>query len=157
MLNLQPLPNEGGFYRETHKSHGLINISSLPDGDKSDRAMATCIYYMITESGYSRLHKLPTEEIWHFYLGDPIEQLQLFPDGSSQIITIGNDLKKGELPQLVVSKNIWQGSRLKQGGTFALVGATMSPGFEFEDLIMGNEKLLKEAYPSIKGLISKYV
>lgn len=155
MLDLKPLPGEGGFYRETWKSAEKLETGCLPGHYKTSRVFSTCIYYLLIPDSFSALHALPTEEIWHFYLGDPIEQLQLFPDGSGKIVEIGNDFSAGQTPQVIVPKGVWQGSKLKKGGKFALVGTTMSPGFEFEDYLPGNKVELLRKYPSFANLINQ--
>lgn len=152
-LDLKPLPEEGGFYRETYKSNYFIEKASLNGGAGEQRPIHTCIYFLIINGGFSALHRLPSDEIWHFYLGDPIEQLQLFPDGSGQIIEIGSDLFAGQTPQILVPQNVWQGSKLKAGGKFALVGTTMSPGFEFEDYEAGQIDELIKLYPEFVSQI----
>lgn len=153
LLDMQPLPVEGGYYRETWKSADTPATACWPGLYTSSRALSTCIYYLLTPDSFSALHALPTEEIWHFYLGDPIEQLQLLPDGEGKVVTIGNNLTAGQIPQVVVPRGVWQGSRLKQGGKFALVGTTMSPGFEFEDYLPGNKEELLLRYPDFDHFI----
>jgi predicted cupin superfamily sugar epimerase len=109
----------------------------------------------MTADSFSALHRLPGDEIWHFYLGDPIEQLQLSPDGSGKIIEIGNNLLAGQVPQIIVPGDVWQGSKLKAGGKFALVGTTMSPGYEFEDYEAGERDELILQYPEFSSIISQ--
>jgi predicted cupin superfamily sugar epimerase len=157
LLDLKPLPGEGGFYRETWKSPEIVNSGSLPANYKEKRSFSTCIYYLLTPDSFSALHALPTEEIWHFYLGDPIEQLQLFPDGTGKVVEIGNDFLACQIPQVIVPKGVWQGSRLKNGGKFALVGTTMSPGFEFEDYLPGNKEELLQKYPDFGHFINQLI
>jgi predicted cupin superfamily sugar epimerase len=142
-LGLQPLLMEGGWFCETYRSTARI-------GDKS---LATAIYYLITPTSFSRLHRLPSDELFHFYLGDPVEQLQLFPDGAGQVVTLGADLAAGQRPQALVSAGVWQGSRLMPGGRFALLGTTMSPGFEFADYEDGDRDQLSVAYPTWRSQI----
>ena len=154
LFDLKPLPGEGGFYRETWKNPDSLQPNCLPDGYQGIRSFSTCIYYLLTTDSFSALHALPTEEIWHFYLGDPIEQLQLFPDGSGKVVEIGNDFSTGQTPQVIVPKGVWQGSKLKKGGKFALVGTSMSPGFEFEDYLAGNKENLLCKYPEFSILIN---
>ena len=79
------------------------------------------------------MHVLASDEIFHFYLGDPVEMLQLHPEGRSALITLGPDLSKGQQVQLVVPAGVWQGSRLVEGGKVALLGCTVTPGFDFAD------------------------
>lgn len=155
-LNLVPLPGEGGYFRETFKSAEMLIGSCLPQFYKQERSLTTCIYYMITRESFSAMHALPTEEIWHFYLGNPVEQLQLLPDGTGRKIRIGSNILEGHQPQVIVPAKAWQGTRLVEGGEFALFGTTMSPGFEFQDYTPAIKEDLIKQYPLFKNEISKY-
>ena len=143
-LNLEPLPMEGGWFRETYRSANQVG----------DKALATAIYYLITPTSFSRMHRLPSDELFHFYLGDAVEQLQLFRDGAGRILTLGADIAAGQQPQSLVPAGTWQGTRLCYGGQFALLGTTMSPGFEFTDFEAGDCDELTKAYPSWRELIA---
>lgn len=155
LFDMKPLPGEGGYYSETHRSSHVLEPSSLPEDYNSERSLSTAIYYLLTPDTKSLLHRLPTNEIYHFYLGDPVKMLQLFPDGTSQSIVIGQDLNKGECVQVNVPKDVWQGSYLIEGGKFALMGTTMAPGFDFADHEIGDRPVLINNYPSQKELIEK--
>jgi predicted cupin superfamily sugar epimerase len=111
---------------------------------------------MITPETFSALHRLPGSEIFHFYLGDPAIMLQLLPDGSSRTITLGSDLASGQQPQVVVLGGVWQGCKLALGGKFALMGTTMSPGFDYADYENGNGDELIAQYPGAAELIRQY-
>lgn len=147
MLKLEPLPREGGFFREIYRSHTLIPGTNPP------RALATSILYLLTPATFSALHMLPSDETWHFYLGDPVEMLLLRQDGTSEIFTLGHDIENGQKVQLTVPTGVWQGSRLVDYGSFALMGTTMSPGFDFFDYIPADRELLIEKYPAREKLI----
>src|SRR5918912_1512770 len=101
-LKLRPLPLEGGYYRETYRSSLELPAAVLTPHYAATRAAATAIYYLLTPETYSALHRLPTDEVFHFYLGDPVEMLQLWPDGSGRTELLGPDLAGGQRPQLVV-------------------------------------------------------
>ncbi len=151
LLDLKPHPDEGGFFKETYRSDEIIkNISDRYNGQ---RTYGTCIYYLLTPDTFSSIHKLNSDEIFHFYIGDAVEMLQLFPDGNGKIITIGNDLESGIMPQVIVPMNVWQGSRLKKGGQFALLGTTVAPGFEYQDYENGKRNELISSYPEFFDLI----
>jgi len=156
-FNLEPLPGEGGYYRETYRSQSYFNDDCLPGEIQGRHAFSTCIYYLITPDSFSHLHRLPSDEIWHFYLGDPVEQLQLFLNGNGNLLTIGNDLGNGESPQVIVRELVWQGTKLKEGGQYALLGITMSPGFNFSDYEAGNVNQLINKYPGFKNEIIKLI
>jgi predicted cupin superfamily sugar epimerase len=145
---------EGGWYIQTYKSQETIPRDGLNQRYPAARATGTAIYYLLEPSTFSEMHRLKSDEIFHFYMGDPVEMLQLWPDGSAQVVILGTDLAHGHLPQLVVPKDVWQGSRLIPGGSFALLGCTVSPGFEFEDYESGARQALTSQYPSHQEMIS---
>ena len=99
---------------------------------------------------------LPTDEIYHFYAGDPVTMLQLHPNGEGELLTIGNDLTRDEIPQVVAPKHCWQGAKLKKGGAFALLGTTMAPGFDFEDFVEPDVDILCSTYPEYTKQIKKF-
>ena len=154
-FKLSPHPHEGGYYAETYRSEHKLAKSCLPECYETDRPLSTAIYYMLTPDTRSVLHRLPTDEVYHFYLGDPVLMLQLFPDGTSKHIILGHDIDDGQSLQVIVPKNVWQGSLLMKGGNFALMGTTMSPGFEFSDNTIGERASLLNKYPDQESLIMK--
>lgn len=153
-LKLQPHPVEGGFFRETYRSTESLPQSVLPK-NPGDRSLCTAIYYLLTPQTVSAMHQLPTDEIFHFYLGDPVEMLQLWPGGTAKQLVLGSNLLAGQLPQTVVPGGVWQGTFLIPGGRFALLGATMAPGFDYVDYRSGNREELQPLYPEVAGLIEK--
>jgi len=153
LLNLKPHPKEGGYFVETYRSDEMIPEEALPKRYRDNRSYATAIYYFLTPESFSTLHRLKSDEIFHFYFGDPVEMLQLSPDGSGKIIILGSDLLNGMKPQINVAKGVWQGGRLLLGGKFALLGTTVSPGFEFMDYEVGQRECLVESYPQFQNLI----
>ena len=102
---------------------------------------------------FSTIHRVASDEIFHFYLGDPVEMLQLWPEGSGKVVVIGADVENGMAPQVVVPRGVWQGSRLLGKGSFALLGCTVSPGFDFADYENGSRHLLIRAYPQYSEMI----
>ena len=153
--NLEPLPGEGGYYIQTYRANETIPKSALPKRYENERAFGTAIYYLLTPDTFSALHRLPSDEIFHFYLGDPVIMLQLFPDGTSNTIRLGQNILKDHNLQVVVSQNTWQGTYLDNGGKFALLGTTMAPGFEFSDMELGDREYLTLRYPNRKALINR--
>ncbi|SNT01322.1 hypothetical protein SAMN05421770_103457 [Granulicella rosea] len=134
MLGLMPHPREGGWYVRTYEASETVELARYP----SARRTGTAIYYLLEPNTFSEMHLLASDEVFHFYAGDPVEQIQLFPDGTGLRVVIGNDLAGGARPQVVVPHGVWQGARLVPGGTWALLGCTVSPGFEFEDYTAGD-------------------
>jgi predicted cupin superfamily sugar epimerase len=153
LLNLEPHPCEGGWFRQTWRSDEEIPQAALPLRYSAARAAGTCIYYLLEPGTFSEMHRLASDEIFHFYYGDPVEMLQLLPDGSGRTVILGNDLARGQTPQLVVPKNVWQGSRLTHGGQIALIGCTVSPGFDYVDYETGRRDDLTRTYSQFADLI----
>ncbi len=153
LLRLKPHPEEGGYYIESYRSAESIPGHLLSARYKGERSLATAIYYLLTPLTFSVIHRLQTDEIFHFYLGDPVEMIQLRPDGSGETHLIGTDLSAGMRPQIVVPKGVWQGARLLPGGRFALLGTTVSPGFEFSDYEKGERDSLLRSYPRFSSQI----
>jgi predicted cupin superfamily sugar epimerase len=156
LLQLEPLAGEGGFFRETYRSRWQVSAEYLPDGIRGSRSIGTAIYYLITPDSFSELHRLPGTEVFHFYCGDPVIMLHLCPDGSSKTITLGSDLQNGQQPQVIVRGHVWQGSRLAPGGQWALLGTTMSPGFDRSDYEQGDREQLIGEYPGATDRIREY-
>lgn len=141
ILNLQPHPVEGGYFREIYRGERIIASYG------GTRSLATTIYYLLKPGHVSELHILPGDEIFHFYLGSPVRMLQLWPDGTGKELVLGNDLLAGQVPQLVVPAGVWQGTRLVGDDGFALLGATMAPGFDYADYGSGSRAELTAKWP----------
>jgi uncharacterized protein len=154
LLGLAPHPREGGWYVRTYEASEVIAAEAFEDRRyASGRRTGTAIYYLLEPDTFSEMHRLKSDEVFHFYAGDAVEMLQLLPDGSGRREVIGNDLAKGERPQVVVGRGVWQGSRLVEGGKWALLGCTVSPGFEFEDYEEGGRVALSEEWPEFAAMI----
>ena len=152
-LGLAPLPEEGGFFAETYRSPVQIPADCLPRRYTGSRSAGTAIYYLLTPDTFSALHRLPGDEIYHFYLGDPVDLFLLSTDGRGEVITLGQDLEVGMQLQTVAPGGAWQGSRLRDAGRFALLGTTMAPGFAFEDFELGDREALLREYPAFTDWI----
>ena len=147
------LPGEGGFYVETYRCRDKLAQANLPAGYTGDRNLSSAILYLLTPDTFSALHRLKSDEIFHFYLGDAVTMLQLHPDGSSDVITLGQDIMADQCVQVTIPANCWQGCFLNEGGKFALMGTTVAPGFDFADFELGHREELLEQFPSQRHLI----
>jgi len=152
---MKPLPYEGGYYTETYRCDEKIAQAALPTRYSSEKNFSTAILYLLTPDTFSAFHRLRSDEIFHFYLGDSVTMLQLHPDGSSEVTTLGQDIMKGQRVQVTVPKNSWQGCFLNEGGRFALMGCTVAPCFELEDFELAQRKELLKQYPGQRDLILK--
>lgn len=154
-LDLKPLPWEGGYYRETWRSDVIIPQKGLGSAYSGSRSAGTSIYYMLTPDTLSKMHRLPSPETFHFYMGDAVEMLLLHPDGADQTITFGQDISAGQHLQFTILGNTWMGGRLVAGhqNGYALMGTTVAPGFDFNDLEMGTTDALLDAYSGPSDMI----
>lgn len=154
-LRLEPLPVEGGWFRQTYCSAEHIPQDGLPARYLEAKPLGTAIYFLLTNDPdcFSALHLLPTEEIYHFYLGDPVEMLLLHLGGRSEHILLGHDVLGSQCVQFTVPRGVWQGSRLISGGRFALMGTTMAPGFTPSDFTGGDREELLREFPAESEMI----
>ncbi|MFI8188342.1 cupin domain-containing protein [Streptomyces sp. NPDC085946] len=136
---LEPIPREGGRFRQTWA--GPERADGRPEG--------TAVVALLTAGpdDFSALHRLPSDEIWHFYLGDPLELLLLAPDGTSRTAVLGPDVLGGQHVQLTVPAGTWMGGRVAAGGAWTLFGCTMAPGFTYEGYEHGDAAELTERHP----------
>ncbi len=155
ILGLEPLKVEGGLFAQTYKSPDRVQQEALPSRYAGSHPMGTAIFYLYTgdPDSFSAVHRLPTDEIYHFYLGDPVEMLLLYPDGKSQRVILGSDIINGQKVQFVAPQGVWQASHLLPEGKFALAGTTMAPGFDNSDYEGGDLDFLVQQYPQEAELI----
>lgn len=147
LLKLDPHPIEGGSFRQTWAAAGGLH---LPRGT---RAQGTAIYYLLEQGQFSEMHVLDSDEMFHFYLGDPVEMLQLYPDGRCAALRLGHDLIAGEQVQVLVPAGVWQGARLIGDGKLALLGCTVVPGFDYADYRNASYEELAARWPEQKERI----
>ncbi len=159
LLQLEPLPQEGGFYRQTYVCPEKIPANALPGRYKEDMPYCTAIYAVLTAVDFSAMHILETDEVYHFYGGDPLEMLLLHPDGSGEIFLLGTDLAAGMRPQKVVPKSVWQGSFPVRDGPqgYSLIGTTMAPSFEWDHFDLGGKEELIQKFPAFREQIDARV
>ncbi|MDR1893512.1 MAG: cupin domain-containing protein [Spirochaetales bacterium] len=149
-FKMVPLEPEGGFISVSYTSGILIPKEALPARYSEPKALCGAILYLITPERGSRMHRLPTDELYHFYLGDPVEQLRLFEDGTGRIVRLGPDILRGQEVQSLAPANCWQGTRLAEGGKFALLGTTMAPAWTEGDYEDGLRAELAARYPEFE-------
>ncbi|MCK5584159.1 MAG: cupin domain-containing protein, partial [Elusimicrobiales bacterium] len=152
----KPLPDEGGYFRETYRSKISAPVRFKNDKEAVSRNLGIAIYYLVTPDSFSALHKVKSDEMFHFYAGDPVEIIQIFEGGKTRKIIMGSDFINNQEPQVLVSAGVWQGTRLQEGGKWALLGTTVAPGFEFIDFELGNRNKLLKQFPNLKNEILKY-
>ncbi len=145
-LQLAPHP-EGGYFRETYRSSIVFET---PVGKRNS---STAIYFLLLEDNFSAFHRIASDEVWHFYAGDPISVFVIHHNGTLEEIRLGNDFSEGRVPQCVVPAGAWFASKVADGGLYSLVGCTVSPGFDFADFEMADRENLVNQFPVHQGLI----
>ncbi|MCF8459560.1 MAG: cupin domain-containing protein [Flavobacteriales bacterium] len=145
---------EGGWYKETYRSTGVIPEAELK-GIDGPRSYSTGIYFLLTKENFSAFHRINSDEMWHFYDGDGLTIHEIQPNGRYQKHQLGLDLEGVEEPQLVVKGRSWFASEVTEGGSWCLVGCTVSPGFDFRDFEMAARLPLSEEYSDQTELISR--
>lgn len=153
-LGLEPHP-EGGYFRQSYKAELVVPKSALPEGFAGARAASTAIYFLLEGKNFSAFHRLRSDEVWHFYAGDPLVVHGIEPEGKYFSILLGRDLEAGQVLQTVVPAGCWFASHVPDWKSFALVGCTVAPGFEFEDFEMGKREELARAYPQHRDVIER--
>lgn len=156
-LGLSPHP-EGGFYRETYRAPLVLDRALLGDGFGGDRAASTAIYFLIPVGAFSALHRIASDEVWHFYAGAPLTVTSLDSEGVRRDVRLGIALDRGEVPQAVIVAGAWFGARIAEAdearGPYALVGCTVAPGFDFADFELGERASLLARFPAHAELVT---
>lgn len=147
-LQLVPHP-EGGYFRETYRSSVVFET---PSGKRNS---STAIYFLLLKGNFSAFHRITSDEVWHFYAGDPISVFVIHQHGTLEEIRLGNGFTNGEVPQYVVPAGAWFASKVADGGFSGLVGCTVSPGFDFVDFEMASEVELMKQFPQHSEIISE--
>lgn len=157
-LGMQPHP-ERGWYVETYRSTLRVSgpratAGTLPHGGERDAS--TAIYFLLSdEQPATYLHRLKSDEVFHFYEGGSLDLLILEPGGEVRIPTLGLDLANGERPQLVVPAGAWFAAELCEGVPYCLFGCTVAPGFDFADFELADGPELEPRYPSVADRIRR--
>ncbi|MEM7296963.1 MAG: cupin domain-containing protein [Bacteroidota bacterium] len=154
-LNLQPHP-EGGYFKETYRSDGIIEANSLSNNYSGKRNYSTSIYFLLTSDSFSAFHKIHQDEIWHFYEGSPIELHTISESGAHTRHLIGSDISNGEVYQLTIPGNHWFASKVLDPNSYSLVGCTVAPGFDFDDFTLVKRNDLVASFPLHQKLIEEF-
>jgi uncharacterized protein len=152
-LRLEPHP-EGGFYRQTYKAELILPRAALP-GFSGDRAACTAIYFLLEGENFSAFHRLRSDEIWHFYAGGGLAVHVIAGDGAYSQMLLGGDADAGEQLQVVVKAECWFASEMRDRRSWAVVGCTVAPAFDFEDFEMAKREELARQYPQRREIIRR--
>ncbi len=156
MLGLKRHPT-CGFITETYRTPQHIPAGALPAGYEGSRPYGSALYFLVTPEARMRLHRIRSDQMYHHYLGDPLEVLLLYPNGSGAVAVVGSELAAGRRPQLFIPGDTFHVSRLLRGGSYALLGTTAWPGVEPQDVEeLGNSDELIKAFPAFQDEIKSF-
>lgn len=167
-LELEKHTHEGGYFKESYRSPDIISIDKFHNKNhenkiseektypKKIRPASTLIYYLLVGIQYSAIHRVKSDEIWHFYLGSPVTIHIINDEHISPRVQLGNNLENDDNIHYVVTKDTWFCAEINDKTSFALMGCTVSPGFDFEDFELGSKDKLLLQYPQHKDLIERF-
>ena len=153
-LNLQKHP-EGGYFAETYRSQEILDAGSLPDRYSGGRTFSTAIYFMVTKDSPSKLHRIKSDEIWHYHVGGSLKLFMITPDGKSDIHLLGAEPDKGEQLQKVIPSGFWFSAKIEKGD-YVLLSCTVAPGFDFADFELGKREDLIKQFPHLENEIIEH-
>ena len=146
---------EGGYYRETYRSKESIARENLPERFGGNRAFSTAIYFLLPSEEFSTFHRIKQDEVWHFYEGSTLTIHVIDTKDECSSIELGRDIESGESLQAVIEAGCVFGATVERPGTFALVGCTAAPGFDFQDFEMPKRDELLARYPQHQDIIER--
>lgn len=138
---------EGGAFREIYRSPVIAPVTALPPTFTADRSFCTSIYFLLQQHQFSAFHKIKSDEVWHFYYGHALIVYEIDQQGHMIEHRLGCDSDNNESFQCVIAAGNWFAARLAPGGEYALVGCTVSPGFNFADFELAGRNELVRLYP----------
>ena len=144
---------EGGSYTRTYTAAITLPHEVLPAGFNGPRPVATAIYFLLESNQFSAMHRIASDELWHFYYGDPLLVYEIDTAGKLTQHLLGNNPHNNETFQCTINAGSWFGSAPQPGGNYSLVGCTVAPGFDFADFQLGERSALIQLYPHHAGII----
>jgi uncharacterized protein len=147
---------EGGYFKEVYRSSEVISRPALPARYQGARSVSTSIYFLLPSGAVSRLHRIASDEIWHFYLGGPLKLIQISTEGIMDTVILGPDIEAGQCLQHVVPAGWWFGARPAKR-SYSFVGCTVAPGFDFKDFEPANGATLSRSFPHLKQEIRPFL
>ena len=154
LLQLKKHP-EGGYFRETYRSEETIDKEHLPERFSGSRSLSTAIYFLLKGNDFSAFHSIKQDELFHFYDGSSLTIHVIDSSGHYFKIKLGRNIKDGEVPQATVKAGWVFGASVNDSNSYSLVGATVAPGFDFEDFELLSRYHLIEIFPQHKNIIEK--
>jgi len=146
---------EGGWYREIYRAVETISRASLPERFEGDRRFSTAIYFLLSGADFSALHRIKQDELWHFYDGTSLTIHMIDPGGNYSATRLGRDVGDDESLTVVVPAGWLFGATVNDPSSFALVGCTVAPGFDFADFEMSERDALVEQFPQHQAIVER--
>jgi predicted cupin superfamily sugar epimerase len=146
---------EGGWFSEVYRSALTFSKEQLPASFSSERNACTHIYFLLEKNGFSAFHRIKSDELWHFYAGDPLIIYEIDESGKMKEHLLGKDAENGQLLFSVIKGGNWFASEVVQGGEYGLAGCTVAPGFDFNDFELAERNVLLKAYPQHTEVIDR--
>ena len=144
---------EGGAFREVYRSELTISQKALPVFFQGDRNISTSIYFLLSSGQFSAMHRIASDELWHFYFGDPLLIYEIGHTGTLTVHRLGPNIEKGESFQVMVKAGSWFASVPAEDSEYALVGCTVAPGFDFLEFELADRAALIKQYPQHSRII----
>jgi len=157
-FKMQRIPQEGAWFSVTYTSEDALDGAMLPPRYAGrTHAAGGAIVAVVTPRDFSALHRLRTDETWHFYSGAPLALLLLYPDGTGRRVRLGTDVLHGEFAQFTVPRGVWQGAAPIAAGprSYSFVGTQMAPAFDAGDFEIGYRDELERRYPAFAKRIAR--
>ncbi|MBU4200472.1 MAG: cupin domain-containing protein [Verrucomicrobia bacterium] len=146
---------EGGYFRETYRAKESLAASALPRRFSGDRRLSTAIYFLLQGQDVSRFHRIKSDELWHYYAGSALTLHVLDPAGGYTTIRLGPNPEQGELFQACLQAGNWFGATVDDPHSYALVGCTVAPGFDFADFELADRRQLLISHPQHAAIIRR--
>lgn len=148
-LQLQPHP-EGGYFKETYRAEKTVALEA-----EKVRSVSTAIYYLLEDQDFSAFHRIQSDELWFFHQGEPLEIVSI-QEGKLVSEILGNNVTKGEKPQVIIPAKVWFAARIQSSSGYALVSCTVAPGFDFADFELAERNALTTQFPHLKETIAAF-
>ena len=153
-LNLEKHP-EGGWFKEVYKSCETLKKEHLHERYSGPRHTGTSIYFLITDKEFSAFHRIKSDEIWHFYDGSAVTIHMINTDGNYSTVKLGNNFEAGEVFQFTIPHGVWFAGTVDEADSYALIGCTVSPGFDYDDFELGIREEMMKVFPMHKEIIKR--
>ncbi len=154
------IPEEGAWFALNYVSRDRVAAEALParyaGGGGGARPLGNAILALVTRADFSAMHRLRSDEVWHFYGGDAAELLLLHADGRSEVVRLGADTLAGEHVQFVVTAGTWMGARPARDAedAYSFFGCTLAPAFDYGDYEPGYREELVAGWPEAAEFIA---